>query len=132
MARPIEVPATHAGLLSAPLTAVLTTLNADGSPQSTAVWFLVDAGVLITSTTVTRQKYRNLRRDPRTTLVIIDPADPARTLEIRATAELRLDPDLTLEPAFAQRYDFPLETLRADTDPRVIISLDPIKVITTG
>ena len=81
----IEVPATHADLLDAPNTAVLTTVGAGGQPQSTAVWYLVDDdGALKTSLTTDRQKYRNLTRNPKATLFILDPANPYRTLEIRA------------------------------------------------
>ena len=50
-----------ADLIDEPRIAVLTTVGANGRPQSTAVWFLVDDdGVLKTSITTDRQKYRNL------------------------------------------------------------------------
>jgi hypothetical protein len=42
MTNRITVPDSHSGLLTAPLTAVLTTINPNGQPQSTAVWYLVD------------------------------------------------------------------------------------------
>src|SRR5438067_8900811 len=102
------LPATHADLLDAPNTAVLTTVGADGQPQSTAVWYLVDDdGALKTSITTDRQKYRNLTRNPKATLFILDPANPFRTLEIRATVKLAPDPDKALLPKFAARYKTP-------------------------
>src|SRR5215212_9820247 len=100
-----EVPDSHADLLDAPNTAVLTTVGADGQPQSTAVWFLVDDdGALKTSITTDRQKYKNLARHPKATLFVIDPANPYRTLEVRAEVELAPDPDKELLPKFAARY----------------------------
>lgn len=108
MAKKIEVPATHADLFDAPHTAVLTTVGADGQPQSTAVWYLVDDdGVLKTSTTTDRQKYRNLTRNPKAALFIFDPANPFRTLEIRATVELAPDPDKALLPKFRRPLQHP-------------------------
>ena len=63
MTQKIEVPESLTDLLHGPNTAVLTTVGSDGLPQSTAVWFLVgDDGVLRTSITTDRQKYRNLVR----------------------------------------------------------------------
>src|SRR5215207_1623780 len=85
MAMTLDVPDTHVDLLEAPNTAVLTTIGANGQPQSTAVWFLVEDGVLKTSITTDRQKYRNLSRNPKATLFVLDPTNPYRTVEIRAT-----------------------------------------------
>src|SRR5436189_4758655 len=96
------LPATHADLLDAPNTAVLTTVNPDGQPQSTAVWYLVDDdGALKTSLVTTRQKFKNLQREPKATLFILDPANPFRAVEIRATSELTPDPQKTMLPKFA-------------------------------
>src|SRR5437764_7957028 len=97
----LEIPATHTDLVDGPNTAVLTTVGADGQPQSTAVWFLVDDdGVLKTSITTDRQKYRNLTRNPKATLFVLDPTNPFRSLEVRATVELAPDPDKSLLPTF--------------------------------
>src|SRR4051812_22039142 len=98
----LNVPDTHVDLVDAPNTAVLTTVGADGQPQSTAVWFLIDDdGLLKTSITTDRQKYKNLARHPKATLFIFDPANPFKTLEIRADVELTPDPDKALVPDFA-------------------------------
>ena len=74
------VPAGHADLLRLPATATLTTLDRSGRPASTAVWYLLDTdGELKSSVTTDRQKYRNLRADPRCSLLVIDPANSFRT-----------------------------------------------------
>ena len=100
MAEP-TVPDSHRDLLDA-ATAILATNGADGKPQVTAVAFLFDPAdqrVKI-SLNDTRQKVKNLRRDPNATLFILDPANPYRTLEIRGRAELHLGRDqvVLLEP----------------------------------
>src|SRR3954467_6824294 len=102
MTTSIKIPDTPTDLLAGPNTAVLTTVGSDGQPQSTAVWFLVDDdGVLKTSITTDRQKYRNLTRNPKATLFVLAPANPFRSLEVRATVELTPDVDKALLPKFA-------------------------------
>lgn len=54
--------------------------------------------------TTTRQKYKNLLRNPVASLFIFDPANPLRTLEIRADVELVPDRDKDLLPLFAKQY----------------------------
>jgi PPOX class probable F420-dependent enzyme len=132
MTTKIDVPDSHADLLEAPNTAVLTTVGADGQPQSTAVWFLVDDdGALKVSITTDRQKYRNLTRNPKATLFVPDPTNPFRTLEIRATVELAPDPAKTMLPKFAARYDTPVEMLDTPSE-RVVVTLTPTRVVTFG
>jgi PPOX class probable F420-dependent enzyme len=127
------IPATHVDLLDAPNTAVLTTVGADGQPQSTAVWFLVDDdGAIKTSITTDRQKYKNLARTPKATLFVLDPQNPFRTLEVRAEVELAPDPDKALLPKFAARYNVPLEVLEQAGADRVVATLSPLRVVANG
>jgi PPOX class probable F420-dependent enzyme len=128
----LDVPKSHADLIGHPNTAVLTTIGEDGLPQSTAVWFLVDDdGRLKTSVLTSRQKYRNLRANPRATLFVIDPANPFRTLEVRATVELSPDPDKALLPKFAARYSTPVEALDVPGD-RAVVTFMPVRVVAFG
>src|SRR6516225_5424027 len=55
--------------------AVLATVNADGSPQTSVVWVGRDGGDLLFSTVEGRVKHRNMVRDPRVSVSIIDSAD---------------------------------------------------------
>jgi PPOX class probable F420-dependent enzyme len=133
MTTSIKIPDTHTDLLAGPNTAVLTTVGSDGQPQSTAVWFLVDDdGVLKTSITTDRQKYRNLTRNPKATLFVLDPANPFRSLEVRATVELTPDVDKALLPKFAARYSTPVEMLDQPGSDRVVATLTPVRVIANG
>jgi PPOX class probable F420-dependent enzyme len=133
MPQKLDIPESLTDLLHGANTAVLTTVGADGLPQATAVWYLVgDDGVVRTSITTDRQKYRNLARHPKATLFILDPANPYRTVEIRANIELTPDPDRTLLPQFAQHYGVPVEVLEQAGGDRVIATFDPVKVNTNG
>ena len=127
-----SIPTTHADLLEAPNTAVLTAVGADGQPQSTAVWFLVDDGAIKTSITTDRQKYKNLARTPKATLFVLDPQNPFRTLEVRAEVDLALDTDRALLPKFAERYNVPVEVLEQAGGDRVVATLSPVRVVANG
>lgn len=61
----------------------LGTLMPDGSPQVTPVWCDLDGELVIVNTVKGRQKERNIRRDARVALSIIDPDNPYRYLDIR-------------------------------------------------
>ena len=61
----------------------LGTLMPDGSPQVTPVWIDLEGGRLVVNTAKGRVKDRNMRRDPRVSLAIMDPENPYRFLEVR-------------------------------------------------
>jgi PPOX class probable F420-dependent enzyme len=63
--------------------ASLATIMPDGSPQVTPVWVDFDGEAVIVNTAVGRVKDRNLQRDGRATLAVIDPKNPYRYLEVR-------------------------------------------------
>lgn len=68
------------------------------------VWFDWDGTNLRFGQITTRQKVRNLRRDPRIAVAIVDPANPIRYLEIRGVARLVPDPELELTHRLAKKY----------------------------
>ena len=63
--------------------ASLGTVMPDGRPQVTPVWVDLEGDQVLINSAKGRQKDRNLRRDPRVALAIIDPDNPYRYLEIR-------------------------------------------------
>src|SRR4051794_24739357 len=128
----IEIPESHAEFFAAPNTAILTTVGKDGLPQSTAVWYLVDDGVLKASILMSRQKYKNLARHPKASLFVLDPTNAYRSVEIRATVELAPDEDKALLPKFAARYGVPLEVLEQSGDGRAVATFTPIRVVVNG
>ncbi|MDQ3044078.1 MAG: PPOX class F420-dependent oxidoreductase [Chloroflexota bacterium] len=87
-----RIPASHSDLLESTALAHVASIGPQGEPQSNPVWFGWDGEYLTFSQTTTRQKYRNVQREPRISLSIIDPSNPYRYLEIRGVVE-RMDPD---------------------------------------
>jgi len=61
----------------------LSTLMPDGSPQVTPVWIDLEDGRLVVNSAKGRAKDRNMRRDPRVSIALLDPDNPYRYLEIR-------------------------------------------------
>jgi PPOX class probable F420-dependent enzyme len=128
------IPETHRDLLDSHPAVILATNGADGFPQVTAMWFLVDEdGGITVSLNSTRQKTKNLVRDPQATLFFIDPANPYRTLEIRATAVIAPDPDYVLADSVAAKYGgADLRRMDKPGESRVAITFTPVKVNTYG
>jgi PPOX class probable F420-dependent enzyme len=128
-----DVPESHKDLLQAPI-AVLATNGRDGQPQVSALWFLYDHdGKIKISLNNSRQKVRNLQRDPRCTLFIADPKNPYRTLEIRARASLAPDRDYAFAEHFGKKYDnADLRKMDQPGQSRVVVTLEPLKYNTWG
>jgi PPOX class probable F420-dependent enzyme len=55
----------------------------DGSPQTSVVWCDFDGDHVRVNTMAGFQKERNMRRNPRVTLLCYDPRDDGRYLEVR-------------------------------------------------
>ena len=74
----------QAALLREKHFAELVTLMPDGSPQITPVWVDTDGTNVLINTAVGRLKTRNIERDPRVAVAVLDPASPyERVLNIR-------------------------------------------------
>jgi PPOX class probable F420-dependent enzyme len=78
-----EIPVSHRDLAECPPVAALTTVAADGYPQTSVVWCDFDGEFVRINTMRGFAKERNMRRDPRVTLLCYDPRQPLRYLEIR-------------------------------------------------
>lgn len=87
--------------------AVLATVNPDGSPQSSVVWVGRDGDDLLISTADGRRKVTNLRRDPRASLTVYDPADPLVYAELRGTTTITPDEGRALAIRLAEEYEGP-------------------------
>jgi PPOX class probable F420-dependent enzyme len=126
------ISASHRDLLEQPHTVAFATVGADGQPQVTAIWAMLDGDVVRTSLFKGRQKYQNLVAHPQVTLFAIDPANPFRTLEVRAIAEISEDPDLAFLRRLLALHGTDLERFRGPTDDRVVITLNPTRIIEHG
>lgn len=78
-------PDSHKDLLddSTKAFAYLATLMPDGSPQLTPLWFNTDAEYILVNSAQGRVKDRNMRANPSVALVIADPRDPYRFVQVR-------------------------------------------------
>ena len=123
------IPDSFAALLEAPV-ATLATIGPDGRPQLSAVWFLNDDGDLKVSLHATRQKTKNLRRNPAVNLFILDPQNPMRYLEIRGDAEVTEDPDYSVADKVGAKYGGAnLRQMDGDDTRRTYITVRPTRVV---
>jgi PPOX class probable F420-dependent enzyme len=78
-----DIPISHRDLGDRPPVVALTTVMPDGSPQTSVVWCDFDGACVRVNTMRGFQKERNMRRNPRVTLLCYDPRRPLRYLEIQ-------------------------------------------------
>lgn len=76
-------------------TATMATLGPEGVPHLVAMWYAVVDGAIWFETKAKSQKVRNLRRDPRITVLIEDGLtyDKLRGVSLEGTATISEDPD---------------------------------------
>lgn len=79
----VQIPASHRDLLDGPVVVTLVTLMPDGQPQATPVWCNTDGDYVLVNSARGRQKDRNMVRDPRVTILAIDPQNPYRWIQVR-------------------------------------------------
>ncbi|MEU1657310.1 PPOX class F420-dependent oxidoreductase [Streptomyces griseofuscus] len=120
-------------LLDSKVFIVVGTIQPDGSPQMSPVWVKRDGEQLLFSTTADRRKKLNLDRDPRVTVVVMNPEQPYEYAEIRGTAELTttggqsLIDDLSLKYTGKKYAEFNPESSQ-DAE-RVVVRITPRKVV---
>ncbi len=83
LAMPATIPAEYLDLVNGPRVAALTTIMPDGQPQTTVVWCDFDGTHVRVNTMRGFRKEKNMRSNPRVTLLCFDPRQPLRSLEIR-------------------------------------------------
>jgi PPOX class probable F420-dependent enzyme len=96
-------------LLDGPHFAVLATINPDGSPQTSAMWLGRDGDDVLFSTVAGRRKHRNLLRDPRVSVTVLDSDDPYNYVELRGTT--------TFSEDVGRRFDIGLSWVYDGKDP---------------
>jgi PPOX class probable F420-dependent enzyme len=129
-----QIPDTFRDLFSKKALANLGTVMSDGSPQVTPVWVDYDGTHVRFNSARGRVKDKNVRRDPRVSMALVDPDDPYRYLEIRgrvvAITEDGADAHID---ALAKKYlgkdKYPW---RKAGEVRVTYKIEPEKVSTMG
>ena len=135
---PMLVPPTHRDLLATPVHGILSTRMPDGQPQSSLVWVDYDGRHVSINTTLQRQKGRSMLADPRISLLVVDPKNTGRWIEVRgrvveltrAGAEAHAD-CLTERYSLGRKHHFygdvyPVGQRRQET--RVIARIEPERI----
>jgi PPOX class probable F420-dependent enzyme len=92
-----EIPPEVRELFDAPNYGHVATLMPDGSPHSVAVWVGVEDGRVVFFTQPASQKAKNLARDPRAAISIVDRDNPYRTARVRGHLAATREGDAALE-----------------------------------
>ena len=132
----VTIPDTHRDLLQEPVHGVLTTMMPDGTPQSSIVWVDYDGEYVLINTTLERQKGQNMRANPKVGILVIDPKDSSRWVEVRGivaemtTAGAEAHADKLTQRYTAKRHFYgdiyPVEQKQKEM--RVIVRIEPLKV----
>ena len=85
--------------------AVLATVNRDGSPQTSVIWVGRDGTDVLFSTVEGRVKHRNMVRDPRVSVTVIDSADPENYAELRGRVSMTPDVGRAVDTQLSWKYD---------------------------
>jgi PPOX class probable F420-dependent enzyme len=100
----VPIPASHVDLLTRPICGVLTTMGSDGQPHSSLVWADVDGECARVNMTLERRKGLNLLANPKVSLLVVDPDNTGRFLQIRGDAEMVIDGALEHLDALTRQY----------------------------
>lgn len=87
----LPIPESHRDLFTRPIHGVLTTIMPNGQPQSSLVWCDFDGETVSVNTSGERQKGKNMLRNPHISLLVVDPEDSSRYIEIRGDVEIVRD-----------------------------------------
>ena len=128
------IPGSHRELLERPMLGALATPLRRGA-QLHPTWFEIDGNDVLVNTTRERAKGRNLACDPRATMLVVDPSDTSRWIEIRGDVDLieegalehldRLTRRYTSRPGY---YGYIYPTERAERETRVIARIHPRRI----
>ena len=139
IANPVAFPPAFLDLVECPPVAALTTLMPDGSPQTSVVWCDREGDVVRVNTMRGFAKERNMRRDPRVTLLCYEPREPLRSIEIRGLVEsMTQDGALDHLDAIASKYmgrrvryfGDCVPAALATTEVPVLCRIRPLRVVT--
>ena len=128
MSERTTIPDALVDLLDAPI-ATLATIGPDGRPQLPAIAFLHDGGQLKVSLHASRQKTKSLRRNPAVNLLVLDPQNPVRYLEIRGDAELADDRDYAFAETLPKYRGVNLLRMDGDDQRRVVATIRPTRAV---
>jgi hypothetical protein len=136
-----SIPESHHDLLTQPLALTLATITPDNHAHTTVLWYKWDADneQFLLSTTKARQKTENIHHNPHVSLMIIDPENMYRYLEVRGTVDIDEEGGYDLIDELAKMYTgndeyygnlAPKENRQ--TEERIILKIKPDHVVARG
>ncbi len=131
---PAQIPEKFLDLFQKRAFASLATIMPDGRPQVTPVWCELEGGKVVINSALGRQKDKNIRRDPRVALTLIDPDNPYRYLEIRGrVVEItQQDADATIDRLAKKYLGVDKYPWHRPEEARVIYRVEPEHTSTMG
>jgi PPOX class probable F420-dependent enzyme len=122
-----DFPQSHRDLLDSQV-ATFATIDDNGFPQLTEVWFLHDEGQVKVSINTGRAKLRNLEQRPQCSLLVLDLQNPYRYLEVRGRARVEPDDDRSFAGKVGEKYGADLTAYDGPEDGCVVITIEPEKI----
>ncbi|MEO6944495.1 MAG: PPOX class F420-dependent oxidoreductase [Lacisediminihabitans sp.] len=123
------IPTDLVDLLERPLFGSLGTVRPGNTVQVNPMWFQYDGDCIRFTHTTKRAKYRNLQQNPSMSLLVVDPDDPIRYIEVRGSVvEFVPDPTGAFYVVLGKRYGNQEQQPPADSSDRVIIVMSVDKV----
>jgi PPOX class probable F420-dependent enzyme len=122
-----DFPDSHRDLLDAQF-ATLATLEPNGLPQLSEVWFLHDDGELRLSLNSSRRKTQNLIERPQCGLMILDLENPFRYVEVRGTARVEPDADGAFAHKLHGKYDADVSAYDRPGEERYVVTIEPARI----
>ena len=121
-------------LLQEPAYCQLATLMPDGSPQNTQVWVDTDGEHILINTAQGRQKERNVQRDPRVAVNVVDPTNAWRIAMVRGrVVDVTTDSADELIDQLAKKYlNEETYPFRRPEEVRVTLKILPEKINEIG
>jgi len=136
------IPESHRDLIDGPFNAALTTVMPNGHPQTTPVWCNREGDTILINTMRNFRKCKNMRQNPKVTLLIYDPVNPLRNVEIRGRVVDMTEDGATdhLDALTSLYMDRPGAKFFGDSVPAafeavhqpVKVTIQPIRVRTEG
>ena len=107
-----------------------STINSDGSPQLTPVWGNYDDGYVLVSTAEGRLKHKNVLRDPRVSISVVDHDNPLNMTTIKGEViEIIPDYDYIHANKLTKQYmgidEYPF---KRPGEKRIIFKIKPVKI----
>ncbi len=129
------IPDSHRDLLERPIVVSLATLQPDGSPQVMPMWADLSDGMVRVNAAVGRQKHANMVARPEVSVLVVDPDDPFRFLEVRGRVvswSVERDAELHADKLITEYRGTAFVPSEPRSETRSMFVIEPVRVLTSG